>query len=338
MWEFESFVGQTFQHKLSHRYLRRCSFREIKLKVHKYNKYCLKLENMGSRYRSNVYRHPIINWRPLVTDLLPTMVEKQHPKDPQIKWLEEMKNLQNIKIVLDYNNNNNDDDTNNSIITHIETIFKDIETMNKQMDVLQNNVNTNNENQRLINLISGGQNNSNSGSMVINEDAGEIAYQINEDTEKKNNNNPDEDDDIYMNITTEDILQEPEKIDEMTQKEWDQLKPTQWKDINFKLWDSRLIRCQYFGTCNAGQQMVNPCAHVAAFFWLIAWIMNNEIDERIKIKPRDKKIIKKNDYSIIDATTAMLWINAKNLRYKKTGTDQYCICRKPCTGIYMFVL
>ncbi len=51
--DFDNFIGQTFQHKLSHRYLRKTD-RKFRIKVHKHNKYCLKLENMKSKYTSGI--------------------------------------------------------------------------------------------------------------------------------------------------------------------------------------------------------------------------------------------------------------------------------------------
>ncbi len=83
--DFDNFVGQTFQHKLAHRYLRKTD-RKFKLKVCKTNPYCVKLVNMKSKYTSATYRSPILNFRPLFAELFPNQVLPTAENDPQVLW------------------------------------------------------------------------------------------------------------------------------------------------------------------------------------------------------------------------------------------------------------
>jgi len=118
----------------------------------------------------------------------------------------------------------------------------------------------------------------------------------------------------------------------------DLCQPIEWKEINFeKYWPTtKLIRCQYFGTCNAGQQMVNPCAHVAAFFWLIAWIMAGILDKKLEENERDKYLLHPptQDNRVIDNTPAMQWFDDLEKKYQKEQQQLYCICNKPAHGRY----
>ncbi len=234
--DFDNFIGQTFQHKLAHRYLRKTD-RKFRLKVHKHNPYCLKLENMKNKYTSATYRSPILNFRPLFAHLFPKNVIGLHPEDPQVTWWEQK-----------------------------ETEYKKQETDNSTDD---NHSNT--------------------------------------------NNNSNCEDDNHQNAM---------------------LIPTKksWKNIDWSLWDSELIRVQYFGTCNAGQQMVNPCAHVAAFFKLIWWSLTKQLQEQLKVRKKDAVLLNKGT-GPTNLHHCVEYLKSVKKHYKENNIRLYCICQKPAQGM-----
>ena len=109
------------------------------------------------------------------------------------------------------------------------------------------------------------------------------------------------------------------------------LKEKDWKDINFDLWKSDLGRLQYYCTCNAGSQLANPCAHVSTCIYLITWIMNDELDDKLKPTKLAERI-KKN---IINLEPAVRYFNEKSAQYKKANIALYCVCRQPWAGYMM---
>ncbi len=59
---------------------------QFRLKICKTNQYCLKLENMKSKYTAANYRSPILNVWPLFAELFPQHVSLQSVTDPQLQW------------------------------------------------------------------------------------------------------------------------------------------------------------------------------------------------------------------------------------------------------------
>ena len=99
----------------------------------------------------------------------------------------------------------------------------------------------------------------------------------------------------------------------------------QWKDIDFSLWETDLARLQYFCTCNAGAQMVNPCAHVSATVYLLIWTLTGVLEERLQPSARDMRIRSNvtNLGPLID-----FWKKQETLN-KKSNVTLYCRCNQP---------
>ncbi len=224
--DFDNFVGQTFQHRLAHRYLRKTD-RTFRLKVCKTNPYCLKLENMKSKYTSATFRSPILNFRFLFAELFPRQVLPESVDDPQVEWWK-----------------------------------------NKEQEYKSENTE-------------------------------EIEIQ------QPNSQNGD----IQMKI----------------------YKRKSWKELDWSVWKSKLIKVQYFGTCNAGQQMPNPCAHVSAFFYLIWWSLTNKLQDKLKVPAKDAKLLDKRT-GPVNLNMCVEYLKGLKNHYIKNNIALYCICQKPAQG------
>ena len=98
-----------------------------------------------------------------------------------------------------------------------------------------------------------------------------------------------------------------------------------WEDLDFSLWETDLARLQYFCTCNAGAQMVNPCTHVSATIYLLIWTLTGVLDQRIQLSARDLRIRNSvtNLRPLID-----YWKKQEKLM-AKSGVKLYCRCNQP---------
>ena len=89
----------------------------------------------------------------------------------------------------------------------------------------------------------------------------------------------------------------------------------------FFVMENRLVLLQYYCTCNAGAQMVNPCAHVSSCIYLIMWTLNCLLDKKLKTSKRDAKI----KQTIINLTPAVKYVH----EITKCDGELYCVCRQP---------
>ena len=257
-------------------------------------------------------------------------------------------------------NNNNSNDNNNDLsdhpsdqdVMHDMPNISDIQTNNSQIingqttqitaisDMDQqftqsNQTNIHNDNDNI-------DNNHNNNIEYSNDEDNETDHNLgNDDNYNSASNNDDEETDAVD--SEEEALFEVQRKYELNLNNFDdlldeKLQPKQWHEIQFdKYWPTtKLIRCQYYGSCNAGRQMVNPCAHVSAFFWLIAWVMSGDLDEKLEINKRDKKLLKpsKESNRIIDATKGIEWMKALNQKFQKEQEQLYCKCQLPAHGRY----
>lgn len=106
------------------------------------------------------------------------------------------------------------------------------------------------------------------------------------------------------------------------------LKEKKWENLNFSLWQTDLARLQYYCVCNAGAQMVNPCAHVSASIYLVIWTMTNCLQQRIRMSARDERIRESvtNLRPLLDR-----WKSQETLN-KRHGVQLYCRCNQPFHG------
>ena len=109
----------------------------------------------------------------------------------------------------------------------------------------------------------------------------------------------------------------------------DQIKPlveTFWKDIDWSLWDTDLIRAQFRCDCPAGAAMAHPCAHVGCLLMLMVFIMNDSLEEVLRQTSRDTRI----KAELMDCTGVVNWYRNHE---KRIGLDLYCHCRRPWEGV-----
>ena len=147
------------------------------------------------------------------------------------------------------------------------------------------------------------------------------SMQQSDDFQRNHNQSEDTGNVDELMLNNEEANDEEMKVDDDFE-----LKEKQWKDINFDLWETDLARLQYYCTCNAGAQMVNPCAHVATCIYLIVWIMNDLLEAKLKISKRDQRI----KDSVINLGPGVDYLNKQ--RESRKGVELYCICRQPWRG------
>ena len=110
----------------------------------------------------------------------------------------------------------------------------------------------------------------------------------------------------------------------------EKLQTSSWYDIDWSAWETDLVRLQYHCSCNAGAQLVNPCAHVCAMIYYIWHIINGTLDIVRAARPRDMKI----NQNITDITNAVTKFQSydkrdkRNAKKKKKKNKIICICRQ----------
>ncbi len=107
-----------------------------------------------------------------------------------------------------------------------------------------------------------------------------------------------------------------------------QIQEKKWVDIDFGLWETDLARMQYYGSCNGGAQMMNPCAHVSAAIYFIVWTLTGVLDEQLKEKKKDKRI----KDSISDLGPAATFWKEQKSQNTKNKVLLFCVCNKPYHG------
>ena len=126
--------------------------------------------------------------------------------------------------------------------------------------------------------------------------------------------------DVELDFESDYGMSDAEDHEALTEKKW--------TDINFALWDTDLARLQYYCSCNAGAQMVNPCAHVAACIYMIIWTMVNLLDTKIAPSKRDVRIKE----SVTDLHPLLIRWKKQKEYDKKHQVKRYCVCNQPFHG------
>ena len=101
-----------------------------------------------------------------------------------------------------------------------------------------------------------------------------------------------------------------------------------WDDIDFSLWTTDLARMQYYCTCNAGAQMVNPCAHVSAALYLVIWTMEDCLEEKLKSSKRDVQIKE----SVTNLRPLMNFWKQQQTQHERAKVQLHCRCNQPFHG------
>ena len=144
------------------------------------------------------------------------------------------------------------------------------------------------------------------------------SYRIIQDGNHNNHNNRNRDED-----GDEEMKEKKENHGHLPQ-----IKEKLWNEIDFTLWKTDLARMQYYGTCNGGAQMMNPCAHVSATIYFIIWTLTGVLEEHLKEKKKDKRI-KEN---ISDLGPAVNFWKEQKSQNTKNKVLLFCVCNKPYHG------